>query len=263
MRFIAAMDHSGGSTGGVLERYEQAYTEENKMDLVHQMRLRMINSPLFNGDNIWAAILYTDSINRGIVEILRDKGIESYVKIDSGCEEDGTLKPFGVETMIEFAHENDCTGTKMRSIVTSSAMVNPILKQQFEMAQMIAQNGLTPIVEPEVPIDHLDKRDIEILLRHSIEPYLDEFTGQVILKLTMPDEQNLYQELSQHANVKKVVGLSGGYTTTQAVSKLSQQLDMSASFSRALSEGLYASQSDSEFNKRISTNIKRIEGASS
>ena len=151
----------------------------------------------------------------------------------------------------------------MRSIVTSSAMVNPILKQQFEMAQMIAQNGLTPIVEPEVPIDHLDKRDIEILLRHSIEPYLDEFTGQVILKLTIPDEQNLYQELSQHANVKKVVGLSGGYTTTQAVSKLSQQLDMSASFSRALSEGLYASQSDSEFNKRISTNIKRIEGASS
>ena len=202
MKFIAAMDHSGGSTGSVLERYEQEYTEENKMDLVHQMRLRMINSPLFNGEYIWAAILYTDTIERGITELLRNKGIESYVKIDSGCEADGTLKAFDVEAMIEFAHENDCTGTKMRSIVKTTDSIDRILKQQFEIAQTIVNNGLTPIVEPEVP-------------------------------------------------------------TSEAVSKLSQQLDMSASFSRALSEGLFAHQHPSDFDKKISTNIKRIEGASS
>lgn len=263
MKFIAAMDHSGGSTGSVLERYEQEYTEENKMDLVHQMRLRMINSPLFNSEYIWAAILYTDTIERGITELLRDKGIESYVKIDSGCEADGTLKAFNVEAMIEFAHENDCTGTKMRSIVKTTDSIDPILKQQFEIAQTIVNNGLTPIVEPEVPIDLKEKRDIEIQLRHAMEDYLDNFNGQVILKLTIPDEANLYQALSQHKNVKKLVGLSGGYTTSEAVSKLSQQLDMSASFSRALSEGLFAHQHPSEFDKKISTNIKRIEGASS
>ena len=105
MQFIAAMDHSGGSTGGVLERYGQEFTEENKMEKVHAMRLRMVNSPDFTKDNIWAAILYKDTVERGMVEVLRDKGIESYLKIDSGCEDDGTLKPFHIENRHHSLHQ--------------------------------------------------------------------------------------------------------------------------------------------------------------
>ena len=116
-KFIAAMDHSGGSTGGVLERYGQEYTEENKMDLVHAMRLRMINSPNFTSNNIWAAILYKDSVDRGAVDILGDKGIEAILKVDSGCHMNGLLKEFDLDSMIDYALEKGCTGTKMRSIV--------------------------------------------------------------------------------------------------------------------------------------------------
>ena len=145
-RFIAAMDHSGGSTGGALERYGREYTEDNKMDRVHEMRMRMVNSPDFNDKNIWAAILYKDTVTRGMVNILDDMGIESFLKIDSGCEENGMLKQFPVKQMLEFAtsaDENGASigpkvyGTKMRSIVKSESMVGAVLKQQFQLAQTI------------------------------------------------------------------------------------------------------------------------------
>tara|TARA_R110000851_G_scaffold232932_3_gene385524 strand:- start:16107 stop:16931 length:825 start_codon:yes stop_codon:yes gene_type:complete len=274
MRFIAAMDHSGGSTGSVLERYGQEYTEENKMDLVHDMRLRMINSPEFNSNNIWAAILYKDSVDRGAVEILKNKGIESYLKIDSGCNEDGMLKEFNLFEMTEYALWHGCTGTKMRSIVKNEDIIDSILDQQFKHALKIANQNLIPIIEPEIPIDIEHKHHFEMILNESIKPYLDSFAKnvnkrfdntlpQVILKLTIPDEANLYHDLSQHNSVKKLVGLSGGYETTLACKKLSENLDMSASFSRGLSEGLYSYQDESEFNKRITENITNIEAASS
>mgnify|MGYP005687820203 FL=1 len=123
-KFIAAMDHSGGSTGGVLERYEQEFNEDNKMEKVHAMRLRMVNSPSFTSDNIWAAILYKDTVERGMVPILKEKGIESYLKIDGGCDEDGTLKQFPVKQMLQYALENKCTGTKMRSIVYGLSLIH-------------------------------------------------------------------------------------------------------------------------------------------
>ena len=271
MQFIAAMDHSGGSTGSVLERYEQEFTEENKMEKVHAMRLPMVNSPDFTSDNIWAAILYKDTVDKGMPEVLRAKGIESYLKIDRGCEESGLMKPFhtptsnGVQELVQYAHENDCTGTKMRSIVKTKEVLGPIVQQQFMYATEIANAGLTPIIEPEIPIHHVDKKELEQLLFKELKMYLEHYKGgmQVILKLTIPEIANTYHSLSQHKKVRKLVGLSGGYDTDTACKKLKENLDMSASFSRALSEGLFADQTEKEFNKKISQNIKLIEGASS
>ena len=261
-KFIAAMDHSGGSTGGVLERYEQEYTEENKMDLVHQMRLRMINSPNFTSDNIWAAILYKDSVERGAVDVLAKKGIQSILKVDSGCHMNGLLKDFPVDNMIDYSLINGCTGTKMRSIIKSLNILNAVLDQQFELATVIYAAGLMPIVEPEIPIEHEDKIMLEEMLARELQDRLDKFDGKCILKLTLPDRPNLYLKLSQHPNVDKVVGLSGGYSTVEACNRLALQENMTASFSRALSEGLFVSQPDWVFNEKISDNIKAITQAS-
>jgi len=260
-RFIAAMDHSGGSTGGVLERYNQEFTEENKMDLVHEMRLRMYNSPHFNSNNIWAAILYKDTVERGMVPLLKKKGIEAFLKIDSGCTEDGMLHDFDIVEMLDLALYNDCIGTKMRSIVKTDTIMKPIIRQQITLANIIIERGLLPIVEPEVPIDHQDKNDIENALLDYLKEKLDDLNGQCILKLTIPTMQNLYYELTYHPNVYKVVGLSGGYTTAEACSRLSLNTNMTASFSRALSEKLYAGQSDSQFNAQMKDNIRMIKSA--
>jgi fructose-bisphosphate aldolase class I len=225
-RFIAAMDHSGGSTGGVLERYEQEYTEENKMDLVNDMRLRMINSPKFTSTYIWAAILYKDSVDKGLAYHLNAKDIKPFLKIDSGCEDNGYLKYFRLDDMITYAHEHGCYGTKMRSIV-KTALIMPMIQ-----------------------------------LYHMLDDHLKEFDGKCIFKLTLPETPNLYKNFTNHPKVEKVVGLSGGYSTLQACDRLGQQDNVSASFSRALSEGLYAHQTDDEFTAKISDNIKRISNAS-
>ncbi len=264
-RFIAAMDHSGGSTGGVLERYGQAYTEENKMEKVHAMRLRMVNSPDFNDSNIWGAILYQDTVTRGMVNVLDEKGIDTFLKIDSGCDEDGTLKQFPVKQMLEFATNGigpKIYGTKMRSIVHGEGMIHPVLKQQFTLARTICDYGLVPIIEPEVPIDHPIKEQVEDTLMFQLYEFLDEFTGKCILKLTPPEVPNLYHNLTVFDNVEKVVFLSGGYSTEEACRRLSINKDITASFSRALSEGLHYDLTDEEFNAKISTNIKMITGAS-
>jgi len=262
MKFIAAMDHSGGSTGGVLERYGCEYTEENKMDLVHEMRLRMIASPDFNSNNIWAAILYKDSVDRGAVDVLGNKGIEAILKIDSGCHMNGLLKDFNVDDMIDYALAKGCTGTKMRSIVKTPNILNAILEQQFELATVIYAAGLMPIVEPEIPIEHDMKNMLEEMLTRELQNRLDKFEGKCILKLTLPNTPNLHYKLTQHPNVEKVVGLSGGYSTVEACNRLALQENMTASFSRALSEGLLVSQSDEDFNNRISENIEAITKAS-
>ena len=255
-KFIAAMDHSGGSTGGVLERYGVEYTGDNKMDLVHEMRLRMVNSPDFTRDNIWAAILYKDTIDRGMVTILKNKGIEAICKIDSGCEEDGTLKDFDVDAMIQYSVTNSCYGTKMRSIVKTENIIIPLLKQQFELAKEIASIGLVPIIEPEVPIDHPNKANIETWLLEYLKVQLKDFNSHCILKLTLPEVPNLYKELN--SEWVKLVGLSGGYTTKEACRRLGANVNVSASFSRALSQGLRYDLTDDEFNTVISKNIKMI-----
>ena len=260
-RFIAAMDHSGGSTGGVLKRYGQAYTEEDKMDKVHDMRLRMVSSPDFNNDSIWAAILYRDTVDRGMVPILRQKGIQAYLKVDSGCADDGTLKDFDISEMVNFAVANGCTGTKMRSIC-HSAHVDEVLDQQFDLASKIYAWELMPIVEPEVPIDHEHKQGVEVALLHGLKKRLDTFKGKCILKLTLPEQPNMYHDVINHPKVHKVVGLSGGYDTQEACRRLAQNDNMTASFSRALSEGLFHHQTDVEFDMTMSMNIKDIVEAS-
>ena len=263
-RFIAAMDHSGGSTGGVLERYGQAYTEADKMEKVHAMRLRMVNSPDFNDSNIWGAILYQDTVTRGMVNILDEKGIDTFLKIDSGCDEDGTLKQFPVKQMLEWATNGigpRIYGTKMRSIVHGTGMVHPVLKQQFTLARTIWDYGLVPIIEPEVPIEHPIKAEVEDALMYHLQEFLDEYPGKCILKLTPPEVPNLYHNLTVFPNVEKVVFLSGGYATQEACRRLSMNNDITASFSRALSEGLNYNLTDAEFNAKISQNIKMIKEA--
>ena len=266
-RFIAAMDHSGGSTGGVLERYGQEYTEADKMEKVHAMRLRMVNSPDFNDENIWGAILYQDTVTRGMVNILDEMGIESFLKIDSGCEENGMLKQFPVKQMLEFATSTDANGasigpkiygTKMRSIVKSVDMVDEILKQQFTIAKTVSEYGLVPIIEPEVPIDHLEKELIEQKLNERLAWYLNGKDFKCILKLTPPEQPNLYHNLTVKRNVERVVFLSGGYSTSEACNKLGLNDNITASFSRALSEGLKFGLTDEAFNATISSNIKQI-----
>ena len=260
-RFIAAMDHSGGSTGGVLERYGQEYTEENKMEKVHAMRLRMVNSPDFNDKNIWAAILYQDTVTRGMVNVLDEKGIDTFLKIDSGCDEDGTLKQFPVKQMLEWATNGigpKIYGTKMRSIVKGVSMVHPVLKQQFTLARTIWEHGLVPIIEPEVPIDNPIKAKVESALMYHLQEFLDEFPGKCILKLTPPEVPNLYHNLTVLPNVERVVFLSGGYATQEACRRLGANADVTASFSRALSEGLNYNLTDQEFNAKIKQNIKMI-----
>ena len=264
-RFIAAMDHSGGSTGGVLERYGQAYTEDNKMEKVHAMRLRMVNSPDFNDKNIWGAILYQDTVTRGMVNILDEKGIDTFLKIDSGCDEDGTLKQFPVKQMLDFATNGigpRIYGTKMRSIVHGTGMVHPVLKQQFTLARTIWEYGLVPIIEPEVPIDHPIKGEVEDALMYHLQEFLDEYPGKCILKLTPPEVPNLYHNLTVFPNVERVVFLSGGYSTAEACNRLGLNDNVSASFSRALSEGLRYDLTDEEFDAIMRSNIKQITEAS-
>ena len=253
----------GDQQAVVLDRYHQEYTEDNKMDLVHEMRMRMVSSDDFNSDNIWAAILYKDTVDRGMVSYLKNKDIYSFLKIDSGCNEDGTLKQFPVEQMLEFAKQQGCIGTKMRSIIKNSKYMDEVLDQQFAIAKTILTYGLIPIVEPEIEINDRDKIVHEYRLRDKLYDLLDSVKGQIILKLTLPDEPNFYKRVSEHSSVYKLVGLSGGYSTHEACERLSVQQGMTASFSRALSEGLYANLNDNEFNEVMSWNIENIVKASS
>ena len=260
-KFIAAMDNSGGSTGGVLDRYELAYTEEDKFDKIHDMRMRMINSPDFNSDNIWAAILYKDTVERGVVDVLNKKGINTFLKIDSGCADNGTMKQFPVKQMLEYANKHNMYGTKMRSIVKYTTDVNKVLDQQFTIASSIAAVGLIPIVEPEVSIHNPNKEAIEDVLMHQLREFLMNFKGKCILKLTPPEVPNLYHSLTLLSNVEHVVFLSGGYSTTEACNRLGLNDNVTASFSRALAEGLTYNLTNKEFNAKLSNNIKLIKEA--
>jgi fructose-bisphosphate aldolase class I len=263
-KFIAAMDNSGGSAGGVLDLYGQDWTEENKMERINDFRVRMIGAPDFNSDNIWAGIVYQDSVERGIVDVLKDKDIETYLKVDSGCNPDGTLKDFPLNDMIMYATHSGCTGTKMRSVIDPADnednrdTVVKVLHQQFEFAKFISDAGLMPIVEPEINIHHTRKADLELVLEEELHRYLGKFDGKCILKLTIPELSDFYCNLLDYSVLSKIVALSGGYTTQEACKRLSGQRCMSASFSRALAEGLQYNMTDQEFNAHIGKNIENI-----
>jgi len=279
--FIAALDQSGGSTPGALRLYgikEGAWSNEDEMfALVHQMRTRIIRSPSFNGERIIAAILFENTMDRDIdgqptADYLWNvKQVVPFLKVDQGlaAEKDGVqlLKPMpALAALLSKAKAMRIFGTKMRSVIkqANAAGIKSIVDQQFEVAEQILAAGLVPIVEPEVDIHCMDKAKSEELLKAAILEKLNNLTaGQfVMLKLTLPEQDDLYFDLIRHSRVLRVVALSGGYSQKDADDRLRRDHGMVASFSRALVEGLSAQQSDAEFNAVLEKSIQSIFDAS-
>jgi len=279
--FIAALDQSGGSTPKALKLYgveEGAWANEAEMfNLIHQMRSRIIKSPAFTGDKVMGAILFEQTMDRDIdgtptAEYLWDKrGVVPFLKIDKGlaAAADGVqmMKPMPeLDALLKRAVAKGIFGTKERSVVDSA---NPkgiaaIVEQQFEVGKQVLSHGLMPILEPEVTISIADKAEAEDILLAEILKHLDRLPAgqQVMLKLTLPTKANLYKPLVDHPKVMRVVALSGGYSRDDANAKLKQNDGMIASFSRALTEGLSAKQSDADFNKALGAAIDSIFEAS-
>ncbi len=279
--FIAALDQSGGSTPKALKLYgieENTYSGETQMmDLVHQMRTRIVTSPVFNGDRIAGAILFEATMDRDFGGkpaadyLWNTKKVVPFLKIDKGLadEKDGVqlMKPMpDLDKLLDKAKSKGIFGTKERSVIkqNNAAGIKAAVKQQFEVARQVLAKGLVPIVEPEVDIKNPDKKGSEEVLKKEILAELDKLPAnqQVMLKLTIPDVDNLYADFVKHPRVLKVVALSGGYSRDEANKRLAKQNGMIASFSRALSEGLTAQQSDAEFNKALDASIQSIYDAS-
>ena len=278
--FIAALDQSGGSTPKALKLYgieEDAYSGDAEMfDMVHQMRTRIITSPAFDGDRIVGAILFEDTMDRqidgrGSADYLWNvKHIVPFLKVDKGLaeEKDGAqvMKPIpNLDNLLARARDHGVFGTKMRSVIKlPGAGLQAVVDQQFEVARQILAAGLVPIIEPEVDIHSPEKGKAEEQLKEALLRGLDSLDdGQsVMLKLTLPDENNLYRELVEHPKVVRVVALSGGYNRDDACDKLAANHGVIASFSRALTEGLTAQQSDEEFNATLDAAITNIAKAS-
>lgn len=279
--FIAALDQSGGSTPKALKLYginEDAYTGDAQMfDLVHQMRARIIESPVFTSERILAVILFEMTMNRtvddmGTAEYLWNrKGIVPFLKIDNGLldEVDGVqlMKPIPqLEQRLHDARSHQVFGTKMRSVIKLANMqgIQSCVNQQFEFAAIILEENLTPIIEPEVDIKSPDKAAAEVLLKNGLLKALDSLSPEqnVILKLTLPNELGFYSDLVAHPRVLRVVALSGGYSREQANLLLRQNPGLIASFSRALTEGLAINQSESEFDATLNESIESIYNAS-
>lgn len=279
--FIAALDQSGGSTPKALGLYgldEGSWSGEQEMyDLIHQMRCRVITSPAFTGDRILAAILFEMTMDRqvegkGPAEFLwQDKQVVPFLKIDKGLAEqsDGAqvMKPIpDLGALLERALGHGVFGTKMRSVVTLADPVGiqAVVDQQLAVAQQVLAAGLVPIVEPEVDIHSPQKAAAEELLTERLLAALPELNDgeQVMLKLTLPEKDGLYAPLLGHPRVLRVVALSGGYTREEANARLSRNHGVVASFSRALTEGLSAQQSEVEFDRVLASSIQSIYDAS-
>jgi fructose-bisphosphate aldolase class I len=279
--FIAALDQSGGSTPGALSLYgikDGVWSNEDEMfALVHQMRTRIITSPSFTGQRILGAILFENTMDRRIEGrptadyLWNVKQVAPFLKIDKGLapETNGVelLKPIpNLAALLEKAKTNGIFGTKMRSVIKQASPrgVDAVVEQQFELASQIILAGFVPIVEPEVDIHCPQKAMAEELLKTAIRKKLDKLPADhlVMLKLTLPVQDNFYADFVRHSRVVRVVALSGGYTQEQANQCLRRNHGVVASFSRALAEGLSAQQSDAEFNAVLDQSIHRIYDAS-
>jgi len=279
--FIAALDQSGGSTPKALQNYgvsPDAFSNDAEMyDLIHAMRCRIMTSPAFDGNRIMGAILFENTMDREVEGLStadylwQVKRVVPFLKVDKGLadEVDGAqvMKAMpGLDELLARARAKNIFGTKMRSVIktANAAGVNAVVEQQFDVGRQIVAAGLVPIIEPEVDINSPQKAATEELLKKALMTHLDRLeAGQlVMLKLTLPEQDNFYADCIQHANVLKVVALSGGYSREEANRRLSAQHGMVASFSRALTEGLSAQQSDDEFNQVLDTSIESIYQAS-
>lgn len=279
--FIAALDQSGGSTPKALALYgvdESAYSNEQEMyDRIHEMRTRIITSPAFTGDRVIAAILFENTMDRqvegqGTAEYLWNvKKIVPIIKVDKGLADEvngaQVMKPIpDLDALLAKAASHGVFGTKMRSVIKSddAAGVKAVVDQQFEIGKQILAAGLVPIIEPEVDIHSADKAKIEGMLRDALLAGLDSLGAdqQVMFKLTPPSEAGFYQELIDHPKVMRVVALSGGYSRDEACRMVSENPGLIASFSRALTEGLSAQQSDADFNSTLDATIEQIYQAS-
>jgi len=279
--FIAALDQSGGSTPKALKLYgveEDAWSNDDEMfDAVHDMRTRIVSSSSFGGDRILGAILFEMTMDRDVAgrptaEFLwQEKNVVPFLKVDKGLadEADGVqlMKPMpDLDALLERAVAKGIFGTKMRSVIkqASASGIAAVVDQQFEVGRQILGHGLVPIIEPEVDIHCPDKAEAEALLKSELLKHLDALdAGQnVMLKLTLPDQDDLYADCIAHKNVLRVVALSGGYARDEANERLSRQHGMVASFSRALTEGLSKQQSDADFDAALNTAIQGIFDAS-
>jgi len=279
--FIAALDQSGGSTPKALRLYgieESAYGSEAEMfDLVHAMRARIAQAPEFTGDKVLGAILFEMTMDRDIggkpspAFLWQERGVVPFLKVDKGLagDTDGVklMKPMpDLDPLLERAVKAGIFGTKMRSVIDAAnpAGIEAVVAQQFDVGQQILGHGLVPIIEPEVTISIQDKAEAEEILRAAILAQLDALPAdqEVMLKLTLPESPNLYESLVNHPRVLRVVALSGGYSREEANARLAQNRGVIASFSRALTEGLSAQQSDAEFNATIAKSIDDIYRAS-
>jgi fructose-bisphosphate aldolase class I len=279
--FIAALDQSGGSTPHALRDYgikEGAWSNEDEMfALVHQMRTRIITSPAFDGERIIGAILFENTMDRDIEKqptadyLWNVKRVVPFLKVDKGlaAEEDGVqlMKPIPqLAGLLDKAVSKRIFGTKMRSFIkqANAGGIKQIVSQQFELAAQIIAAGLVPIIEPEVDIHCPEKANAESLLKAEISKGLDQLAADnlVMLKLTLPAQDDFYADFVKHPHVARVVALSGGYSRDEANNRLRRNHGIVASFSRALVEGLSAQQSDAEFNARLDRSIQSIFEAS-
>jgi len=278
--FVAALDQSGGSTPKALALYgigEDEYSGDEQMfELVHEMRTRIITSPSFDGHRILAAILFENTMDRAIEGrstadyLWNVKQIVPILKVDKGLadEADGAkvMKPIpNLGDLLARAVDNGIFGTKMRSFITlPGAGLDAVVEQQFEIARQILASGLVPIIEPEVDIKSPRKAEAEEQLKAGLLDAVNELSAEtpVMLKLTLPDTDNLYKELVEHPRVLRVLALSGGYSRDEACERLARNHGVIASFSRALTEGLTAQQSAAEFDATLDKSIAEIAAAS-
>lgn len=279
--FIAALDQSGGSTPKALAQYgvqESSYANEEEMyTLVHEMRTRIIKSPAFDSQYILGAILFENTMDRKIDGqwtadyLWEKKNIVPFLKVDKGLAElsNGVqvMKPIsGLDELLTRAVERNVFGTKMRSVIKEANPegIHEVVEQQFAVGLQIFKKGLIPIIEPEVDIYSADKAKSEEILKEEILKALNKLDKdvKVMLKLSIPTVNDFYSDLMADPHVVRVVALSGGYSRDEANEKLSQNQGLIASFSRALSEGLSAGQSDTDFNNELSSTIKEIYRAS-
>ena len=279
--FIAALDQSGGSTPKALRLYgvdESDYANEAEMfDLIHEMRTRIITSPVFTGDRILGSILFEMTMDRqiggmGSAEYLwHEKNIVPFLKVDKGLAEEAdgaqVMKPMpGLDAVLERALTHDVFGTKMRSVIKmgNAAGVGAVVGQQFDVARQIIAADLVPIIEPEIDIHSPEKAAAETLLKAALLAEVNALgEGQfIMLKLTPPEEDDLYAELVAHPNVLRVVALSGGYSRDEANARLARNHGVVASFSRALTAGLSVQQSQADFDAALDASIESIYQAS-